>query len=75
MKQVPHLALLFLSVFAAFTPVTFRSAGLAATAAVCPTCCEQTGSTCIICGTEECVTHRNYYEGKVGPGGCSVTQT
>jgi hypothetical protein len=68
-------ALLGAGVLAAFTPMAgSESAGLKAWAA-CPTCCPQSGPTCVICGTTDCFRIKDYYEGKVGPGACDLTQT
>lgn len=66
---------------AAFTtgvlaPVSLaRNSGLRPAGAECATCCAQKDATCVICGTEECVAHSGYYEGKMGPNGCDIDQT
>lgn len=63
--------LMGMGVLAAFTPLTLRSDGGASRAtAVCATCCSQPGAACVICGTVSCAKVKDYYEGKVGPGGC-----
>lgn len=49
--------------------------GLSTAVAECATCCAQPDATCVICGTESCVANSNYYEGKVGPGGCGGVKT
>jgi hypothetical protein len=65
--------LLGAAVLAAFTPLSFQSAGgVASRTAVCPTCCPQPGATCVICGTQQCSKERDYYEGKIGPGACVI---
>lgn len=52
-----------------------QSGGLSTAAAECATCCAQRDSTCVICGTESCVSNSHYYEGKSGPGGCGDVKT
>lgn len=54
--------------------VAWRS-GLAPASAECATCCPQKDATCVVCGTEECVAHPGYYEGRTGPDACAITQT
>lgn len=57
-------------------PVSFtRASGLEAASAECATCCPQQGATCVVCGTEECVAHPGYYQGKAGPKPCDLEQT
>lgn len=51
------------------------SSGLKAAAAECATCCPQQGATCVVCGTEECVAHPGYYQGKAGPNPCDAAVT
>jgi len=54
-------------------PVSFtRAAGVAPVTAECATCCPQNGATCVVCGSDKCVAHTNYYDGKVGPNGCEA---
>ncbi len=52
-----------------------RTLRLEAAAAECATCCPQKDATCVVCGTEACVAHPGYYEGKTGPNACAITQT
>lgn len=52
-----------------------ESAGLAPATVECASCCQQEGATCVICGTDACSAYSDYYEGKVGPGGCDGTRT
>lgn len=57
-------------------PVSVSPAsGVEAATAECATCCPQANAACVVCGTEKCVVHPGYYEGKTGPGGCDVDQT
>lgn len=34
--------------------------------AECPTCCPQAGSKCVICGTKDCTSFDDAYEGRAG---------
>jgi hypothetical protein len=64
------------AVAVAFSPLSLPGAAEATTAtAACPTCCSQSGSTCVICGSVSCTAVPDYYEGKVGPGACSIQVT
>lgn len=48
-------------------PVSYsRAAGISDSAAACATCCPQTGSTCVVCGTKSCSTNDNAYQARVG---------
>jgi hypothetical protein len=59
------------TLLAAFAPVSIHyGGGVASPTATCATCCPQEGATCVICGTQGCVTVAGYYEAKIGPGGC-----
>jgi hypothetical protein len=58
------------------TPVSLTSAsGVNAAVAECATCCPQQGATCVVCGTEQCVAHPGYYQGKAGPNPCDPAVT
>lgn len=60
-----------MAILGVVAPVSFTSAsGLEASTAECASCCVQPGATCVVCGTESCVSHGGYYEGKIGPGPC-----
>lgn len=37
-----------------------------ASTAECPTCCPQAGSKCVICGTRDCASFDDSYEGRAG---------
>lgn len=64
------------SIAGIFAPISLtRSSGLAPADAQCATCCPQKDATCVICGTEECVSHPGYYEGKSGADPCGIDQT
>lgn len=78
--MVSRLALPALLVASGFigvlAPVSLTpTSGLGAAGAECATCCVQKGATCVICGTEDCVEHPGYYEGKIGADPCGVDQT
>lgn len=48
-----------------------RAAGVDASAAECATCCPETASKCVICGTKSCSSYDDSYEAKVG-GPCNL---
>lgn len=57
-------------------PVSLTPAsGVNAAVAECATCCPQQGATCVVCGTEQCVAHPGYYQGKAGPNPCDPAVT
>lgn len=69
---VPSL-LAAMATLGVIAPVSFtRAGGLEAATAECASCCAQPGATCVVCGTESCVSHAGYYQGKIGPGACEL---
>lgn len=61
---------------AVLAPVSLTpSSGVEAAVAECATCCPQAGATCVVCGTDACVAHPGYYQGKTGPNPCDLDQT
>lgn len=71
LKQAIRAVLFSGAVTAAFTPISIQGGGGVASTASCATCCPQEGATCVVCGTSACLAESNYYEGKIGPGGCT----
>jgi hypothetical protein len=75
LQRRAFLALLAAGSAGVLAPISFTpKAGIAPAAAECATCCRQDGATCVICGTDKCVAHTGYYEGKMGPNGCVAGQ-
>lgn len=61
---------------AVLAPVSLAPvSGLKAAVAECATRCPQQGATCVVCGTEQCVAHPGYYQGKAGPNPCDPAVT